>query len=91
MNITYKGKPVPGQRIEARVSGFKGSAHIQVHVGEALIFEGDCDDPPCHEFIKIPDDSLGLVRITASGLAGTERLEIPIEREEEMGPPRELA
>lgn len=71
MNIDLITQPLPGTDLLFTVSGGSGATDIRVFIDADLVYQHECDDPPCHEMLKIPAYRSGsLLRVTATDDAG---------------------
>lgn len=71
MKIDLVTLPAPGTTLCFTVADGRGLTTIRVFIDADLVYQRECDDPPCHEMLNIPPSSAGsLLRITASDAAG---------------------
>ncbi len=66
MEITTNAQPRSGLPFDFVIAGGIGTTNITVYIAGQQISVDDCDDPPCHQMIRIPDAS---VRNTLSIIA----------------------
>lgn len=72
--------PLAGEQYPFSVEGVIGEAVIEVYIDNHLLYRQECDDPPCHEMIMIPQDARGSdLSIIATDTSGkTEKREFKI-------------
>ena len=59
MNIRPMGQPQPGEWFNFQVSGGTRPTQIDVYIDKHKVVAKECDDPPCHEAIFIPQNARG--------------------------------
>lgn len=59
MKISYDHRPTEGQPFSFIASGIDGAARFRAFLDGALFWEEECDDPPCHEELRLPDGIAG--------------------------------
>jgi hypothetical protein len=71
MNIRTQGLPYAGEDFWFVVEGGTGKTVIEAYIDDRMLLRVECPDPPCHEMMKIPEDTGGSVfRLMAEDSAG---------------------
>ncbi len=71
MEIEGLSNAYAGTHFHFRVSGGARPTRIDVYIDQIMVLSKDCDDPPCHEMIFIPNGVRGSqVRVTARDAHG---------------------
>jgi hypothetical protein len=60
MKITFSSPPEPGKVFSFTVHDSVGNARIKASLKGTTIRESDCPDPPCHDFVHIPEGTHGV-------------------------------
>lgn len=87
MKLEHKGPPIVAQPFYVTASEFSGNIAIEIYVGSRLISQRDCPDPPCHEFVMIPEVAAGeMLRVVAWDATGQQKkLELPVVHQSQEG------
>ena len=59
MRIAFASAPRGGRDFEFEVHEAGKDAHIWLYIGDNLVMEAQCPDPPCHERIFVPLEAVG--------------------------------
>jgi hypothetical protein len=59
MRIHYAHGPIAGQDFEFELHETEGEASVRLFIGDRLVLEATCPDPPCHERVLVPLDAGG--------------------------------
>ena len=80
MQLKYDREPIAGERFNFTASGFAGTAILQTYIGQKLVGESGCDDPPCHEMVLVPKGTRGAILrvVVETSLGEREELELQI-------------
>ena len=87
MTLEYEREPIVGELFAVTARGFLGTARVQLFIGQRLLAEWECPDPPCHEAVLIPLGTEGrILRVIALDRRGREEeLELTIrERQDKV-------
>jgi hypothetical protein len=80
MILEYEREPIVGEPFAVTARGFEGTARMRLFIGQRLLAEVECPDPPCHEVVLIPEGTKGrMLRVIATDQEGQEEeLELTI-------------
>lgn len=59
MEIDTKTLPMAGELFQFDIEEETGQIKVDVYLDSELLFQHDCDDPPCHEMLIIPEHAHG--------------------------------
>jgi hypothetical protein len=59
MRIAFATEPIAGQDFEFEIHETEGESTIRLYIGDALMLEAACPDPPCHERVYVPFEAGG--------------------------------
>jgi hypothetical protein len=66
MRIAFASEPRGGRDFEFEVADAGADAHVQLYIGDNLVMEARCPDPPCHERVFVPLEAVGnMLRVRA--------------------------
>jgi hypothetical protein len=80
MQLKYHREPIAGERFSVTASDYAGTAILQIYIGQKLVGERECADPPCHEMVVVPKGTRGtILRVVVETSSGErEELELQI-------------
>jgi hypothetical protein len=73
MDIRHRGEPITNRLFEFQIYGGAKPVNIKVFIGDRLVLNGDCADPPCHESLTVPEYAVNsMLQIIAKDSLGEE-------------------
>jgi hypothetical protein len=66
MRIHFAREPIAGHDFEFELLDTEGEASLQLYIGDVLVLEAKCPDPPCQERVPVPLEAGGdtlLIRV----------------------------
>jgi hypothetical protein len=73
MILEYDREPIVGEPFRVTARGFAGTARIRLFLGQKVLADVECPDPPCHEVVTIPIGAKGMtLRVVATDQEGQE-------------------
>ena len=59
MRIAFASAPKAGRDFEFDVIETSGEGRVRLYIGDDLMMEAQCPDPPCHERVFVPLGAAG--------------------------------